>query len=201
MLQIPVELYTRSSQIPACKNFENIFTQAYIWASEDRSRKKSLKVYQTGKALLPPQVTSWGFCSLCLGHRPSSFSLMQHWGFIRKNGKSGNICIAAGNTLLPFPAKMMISNRSRLSVFLERTSAASLTVSRFWKQLISSRTLRDMFRPRSVKSTFKAFLKCWMRQKKRSDSLQEENGLALCIYLFLVGFFFGDSAKANSEHS
>lgn len=83
---------------------------------------------------------------------------------------------------------MMISNRSRLSVFLERTSAASLTVSRFWKQLISSRTLRDMFRPRSVKSTFKAFLKCWMRQKKRSDSLQEENGLALCIYFWWVFF-------------
>lgn len=114
---------------------------------------------------------------------------MQHWGFMRKNGKSGNICIAAGNTLLPFPAKMMISNRSRLSVFLERTSAASLTVSRFWKQLISSTTLRDMFRPRSVKSTFKAFLKCWMRQKKEIW-LTAGREWSSFMYLFIFGGFF-----------
>ena len=59
---------------------------------------------------------------------------------------------------------------------------------RSWKQFISSTTLRDLFRSRFVKSTFKALLKHITSQKRWSGSLQELNGSVLFIYLLILGW-------------
>lgn len=135
-----------------------------------------------------------GSCSLCLGHNQPAIHLSDveaSWGRGAKQATTPERQLTTDFSLLQ--PRWSLTEVGCQSPWKHLVQPHKLPRSQ--KKLISSTTLRDLFRARFVKSTFQSLLQHSMSQKRWPGSLQEPNGLAfICFFIA----FWGGLATANT---